>query len=102
MFAAGNEGNKHPGRSVCTITSPAIGKNVLAVGSTSLGEARATVTSASGTGIDGENGFANVDMVSAFSSWGFTKDSRIKPEVVAPGDSVSTLSIVNIRTLLIR
>lgn len=99
MFAAGNQGDKHPGRSRCTILSPAIGKNVLAVGSTSMGEARLTVTSAVGTPINSTNGFADVNMVSTFSSWGPTLDHRVKPEVVAPGDSVSTLAVVNITTL---
>ncbi|CAM9536300.1 unnamed protein product, partial [Laminaria digitata] len=90
IFAAGNEGENI--RSVCTITSPAIGKNVLSVGSTSLGEAHLTVTSAARTQIDETNGFADVDMVSTFSSYGFTQDRRIKPEVVAPGDAIYSAS----------
>ena len=89
IFAAGNDGDIDDGRTVCTIGSPAIGKNALAVGATSSGETRLTTTGADGNTIDGTNGYADVDTVAAFSSYGPTQDGRIKPDVVAPGDAVS-------------
>ncbi|CAN0481273.1 unnamed protein product, partial [Hapterophycus canaliculatus] len=78
IFAAGNDG-ENPENSVCTIGSPAIAKNVLAVGATSSGETRFNT-----------DGVYDIDHVASFSSWGFTTDGRIKPEVVAPGDMVRT------------
>ncbi|CBN77322.1 peptidase S8 and S53 [Ectocarpus siliculosus] len=76
IFAAGNDGETE--RSVCTMASPAIGKNVLAVGASTSGDTR-VISTEGGTGID---------MVADFSSYGFTTDGRIKPEVLAPGDTV--------------
>ncbi|CAB1107200.1 unnamed protein product [Ectocarpus sp. CCAP 1310/34] len=76
IFAAGNDGETE--RSVCTMASPAIGKNVLAVGASTSGDTRVIST----------EGGAGIDMVADFSSYGFTTDGRIKPEVVAPGDMV--------------
>ncbi|CAN0465285.1 unnamed protein product, partial [Ectocarpus sp. 8 AP-2014] len=76
IFAAGNDGGTE--RSVCTMASPAIGKNVLAVGASTSGDTR-VISTEGGTGID---------MVADFSSYGFTTDGRIKPEVLAPGDMV--------------
>ena len=70
------------------MSSPAIGKNVLAVGATSSGEAHLTSTGADGDVADGTNGYADVDTIAVFSSYGPTQDGRIKPEVVAPGDAV--------------
>lgn len=78
LFAAGNDGETDPKTVPCTIGSPAIAKNVLTVGATSAGETRLN---------SGE--IYDIDRVSTFSSWGFTTDGRIKPEVVAPGDKVS-------------
>ncbi|CAM9427510.1 unnamed protein product, partial [Hapterophycus canaliculatus] len=77
IFAAGNSGGYRdvPGRQSCTIISPALAKNTLAVGATSSGASRATDT-------------ADIDTLAWFSSYGPTADSRIKPEVVAPGDQV--------------
>ncbi|CAM9855742.1 unnamed protein product [Laminaria digitata] len=88
VFAAGNEGDIDDGRTVCTMNSPAIGKNALAVGATSSGETRLTRTGVDGEVYDGTNGYADVDTVAYFSSYGPTQDGRIKPEVVAPGDAV--------------
>ncbi|CAN0454006.1 unnamed protein product, partial [Scytosiphon promiscuus] len=88
VVAAGNDGDIEDGRTVCTMNSPAIGKNALAVGATSSGETRLTKTSADGDRADGTNGYADVDTVAVFSSYGPTQDGRIKPEVVAPGDAV--------------
>ena len=73
---------------MCTIGSPAIVKNVLAIGSTSSGETRLTVTGSDGEARTGLNGVADIDTVSYFSSYGPTQDNRIKPELVAPGDLV--------------
>eukprot|EP00904_Undaria_pinnatifida_P011000 jgi/Undpi1/702/HiC_scaffold_10.g04166.m1 len=88
VFSAGNNGDIDDGRTVCTIGSPAIGKNALAVGATSSGQTRLTVTGADGDWIDGTNGYADVDTVAVFSSRGPTQDNRIKPEVMAPGDEI--------------
>lgn len=77
LFAAGNDG-ENDFNAECTIGSPAIAKNVLAVGATSTGETRLNM-----------DGIHDIDHVASFSSWGFTTDGRIKPEVVAPGDMVS-------------
>ena len=81
LFAAGNDGDVF--RTTCTIGAPGIGKNVLSVGATSSGSTRRPFTPA-----DGGVGFADIDTVAYFSSYGFTNDDRIKPEVVAPGDQV--------------
>ncbi|CAN0472885.1 unnamed protein product, partial [Laminaria digitata] len=89
IFAAGNDGDVNDGRRVCTIAHPGTGKNVLTVGATSSGETRLTLTAEDGTAANGFNGFANIDTVSSLSSYGPTRDGRIKPEVVAPGDMVS-------------
>lgn len=89
LFAAGNDGDIVDGRA-CTINSPGIGKNTLTVGATSSGETRLTSTSADGGVADGTNGYADVDTLAFFSSYGPTRDSRIKPEILAPGDAVST------------
>ncbi len=64
VFAAGNAG---PSRD--TVSSPATGKNVIAVGATLHGD-------------------ADPPCVAGFSSRGWTLDGRIKPDVVAPGTVV--------------
>jgi hypothetical protein len=64
LFAAGNAG---PSRD--TVSSPATGKNVIAVGATLHGD-------------------AEPPCVAGFSSRGWTRDGRIKPDVVAPGTVV--------------
>lgn len=93
IFAAGNEGDQSQGssRSTCTIGSPAISKNVLAVGATSSGETRVTATGADGNMHVGDGEYADIDTVAFFSSYGPTLEGRIKPEVVAPGDQVSPI-----------
>ena len=68
--------------------SPAIAKNVLAIGSTSSGKTRLTTTVSDGGASVDFNGGADIDTVSFFSSYGPTLDGRIKPELVAPGDMV--------------
>ena len=90
LFAAGNEGDLDPSRT-CTINSPGLGKNVLTVGATSSGPSRRPSTPN-----DGESSSsyvyggseADIDTIASFSSYGFTTDGRVKPEVVAPGDRV--------------
>lgn len=98
----------------CTVLTPALGKNSLAVGSTSSGPSRGTETGTDGRIIYERLGLtdytpegypwicaypflgapsssteqADIDTVSWFSSYGPTKDNRIKPDVVAPGDQV--------------
>lgn len=115
VFALGNAGGYAdvPGRESCTILSPALGKNVLSVGATSSGPSRATDTGADGRlmydrlgltdyspegypwicllpylGMPSAFDQADIDTVTWFSSYGPTPDSRIKPEVVAPGEQV--------------
>ncbi|CAM9894313.1 unnamed protein product [Scytosiphon promiscuus] len=116
VFAAGNFGGHEtiPGREACTIATPALGKNVLSVGASSSGPSRATDTGMDGRlmyerlGITdySPEGYpwicldpklgqpsssaeqADIDTVAWFSSYGPALDSRIKPEVVAPGDKV--------------
>lgn len=72
IFAAGNLGDDMTG---CSIASPAIGKNCLAVGSSMSGLSRLSP--------------GDMDVVSDFSSIGPTPDERIKPDVLAPGHFVS-------------
>lgn len=89
IFAAGNDGDDYS-RS-CTIGSPATGKNVLTVGASSSGAERLTDTGANGSYYTAIQGFADIDTVSYFSSYGPVDDGRIKPEVLAPGDKVLLL-----------
>ncbi|CAM9868950.1 unnamed protein product, partial [Ascophyllum nodosum] len=88
VFSAGNDGDIDDGRDVCTIGSPAIAKNVLAIGSTSSGKTHLTTTASNGEESDDSNDRADIDTVSFFSSYGPTLDGRIKPELVAPGDMI--------------
>lgn len=91
LFAAGNMGDPEDSSRTCTINSPGLGKNVLTVGATSSGPSRRPFTGDDGelssSYVDGNNQ-ADIDTVAFFSSYGFTTDGRIKPEVVAPGDQV--------------
>ncbi len=68
VFSAGNSGAAGP-------TEPKEAKNIIAVGSVH-----------SGRGLRG--GFIPTEAVSSFSSRGPTKDGRIFPTIVAPGDSI--------------
>ncbi|CAM9331359.1 unnamed protein product [Scytosiphon promiscuus] len=116
IFAAGNSGGLKdiPGRESCSVGSPGLGKNVLTVGASSSGASRATDTGADGRLLYERLGVteytpegypwiclvpslgmpsssedqADIDTLAFFSSYGPTTDSRIKPEVVAPGDQV--------------
>lgn len=90
LFAAGNDGDLgDPGRATCTINTPAIGKNVLAVGASSSGRTRFPLTEDEGDTTETSSlDSSNIDTMSIFSSYGPTSDGRIKPEVVAPGDQV--------------
>lgn len=87
VFSAGNDG-EYTDREVCTSNSPGIAKNVLTVGATSSGETRLTATGADGKPIEDDNGFADINTMAVYSSYGPTEDGRIKPEIVAPGDEV--------------
>ncbi|MFP4001174.1 MAG: S8 family serine peptidase [Thermoplasmata archaeon] len=69
VVAAGNQGSSYN-----TVGAPATGKNVIAVGSTE--------------NFMPDYGVNNPDVISSFSSRGWTEDNRIKPDVVAPGEVV--------------
>ncbi|CAN0464491.1 unnamed protein product, partial [Hapterophycus canaliculatus] len=71
VFAAGNLGDDMSG---CSIASPSVSKNSLAVGSSMSGAVRLSS--------------GDMDDVSDFSSKGPTSDGRIKPDVLAPGHYV--------------
>lgn len=94
LFAAGNEGDpEDPGRATCTINTPGIGKNVLAVGASSSGRTRLPLTADDGGMVEAHGlDSSDIDTVSFFSSYGPTMDGRIKPEIVAPGDQVYLLA----------
>lgn len=70
------------------MNSPAIAKNVLAVGASTSGRGRLSWTGVDGKATNGTNRVEDIDTVAYFSSFGPTLDGRIKPEVVAPGDLV--------------
>lgn len=74
IFAAGNLGDDMTG---CSIASPSVSKNSLAVGSSMSGAIRLSS--------------GDMDEVSDFSSKGPTADGRIKPDILAPGHYVSSL-----------
>ncbi|CAB1102948.1 unnamed protein product [Ectocarpus sp. CCAP 1310/34] len=116
IFSAGNDGGYDdiPNREACTVGSPALGKNILAVGATSSGPFPGTRTGDDGNLFCEEVGVtdyspegypwiclmpvlgappastepAGVDTVGYFSSQGPTLDGQIKPGVVAPGNQV--------------
>lgn len=76
----------------CTVGSPAIAKNVLAVGASSSGETRWTSTDEEGGLKESvDQGSSDIDTVAFFSARGPTSDNRIKPDIVAPGDRVGVL-----------
>lgn len=70
VVAAGNTGASY------AVGSPAVAKNVIAVGSTFS------------AGSDIKSGGSDQHYLSTFSSRGPTADGRIKPDVVAPGQSI--------------
>ena len=76
IFAAGNDGGNEFDQD-CTVGSPSLAKNALAIGATSSGPTR----------VSDDEAF-DIDVVAAFSSFGPTPDGRIKPDLVAPGDYV--------------
>lgn len=115
VFAVGNFGGlKDTDFKRCTLSSPAMAKNVLSVGASSSGPSRGGTTGADGrlmyeeydVPMKTKNGDpticsepdlglpsssteqADIDTVAWFSAYGPTRDNRIKPEVVAPGDVV--------------
>ncbi|CAN0431698.1 unnamed protein product, partial [Hapterophycus canaliculatus] len=85
IFAAGNDGDHW---STCTMGSPALAKNVLAVGASTAGPGRVTFTAEDGDETNGDDRAQDIDTMAFFSSTGPTLDDRIKPDVVAPGDTV--------------
>ncbi|CAN0281458.1 unnamed protein product, partial [Ectocarpus sp. 13 AM-2016] len=85
LFAAGNDGDDWSG---CTMGSPALAKNVLAVGASTSGPGRLSFTDEYGNPTEGDSRVQDIDAMAYFSSFGPTLDDRIKPEVVAPGDMI--------------
>ena len=79
VFAAGNAGS-----GANTVGSPATAKNVIAVGAAESPRASGT----DGCGVTNTQSDDARDMAS-FSSRGPTDDSRIKPELVAPGTHIT-------------
>ena len=71
VCAAGNSGASGSG----TVSSPSTGKNVLSVG--------ATRSPSSG---------GSADQLAIFSSRGWAADGRIKPDLTAPGETITALS----------
>lgn len=86
IFAAGNDGDGI--LSDCTIGSPATSKNVLTVGASTSGPGRWSWTGDDGEAAISASQAQDIDIMAYFSSYGPTLDNRIKPEVVAPGDTV--------------
>lgn len=78
LVAAGNSGKQGPS----TISSPAGAKNVITIG--------ASLNSAESFGSNSCPQIRNEDSVAAFSSLGPTSDGRMKPDLVAPGERVSS------------
>lgn len=77
----------------CTVGTPAVGKNVLAVGASSSGETRWTSTNEEGGFYESsDQSSSDIDTVAFFSARGPTSDNRIKPDIVAPGDRVGVFS----------
>ena len=79
--SAGNSGPNYQ-----TTGSPANAKNVISVGSTET-----YMPDAQSYGYDGP-GVNNPNKISSFSSRGWTADNRIKPDVVAPGETILSTS----------
>ena len=76
MFAAGNDGWFTDRDGLCTVNAPALAKNVLAIGATSSGSTRLTITDADGKEAGGTLGDATIDTIAAFSSYGPTQVNR--------------------------
>jgi len=84
VFAAGNDG---PGSG--SIGSPGTAKNVISVGASETSNPAASV--GSGCGDDASDG-DDVRDLSSFSSRGPCTDSRMKPDIVAPGTFIHGLA----------
>ncbi|MBS3816617.1 MAG: S8 family serine peptidase [Candidatus Thermoplasmatota archaeon] len=74
--AAGNDG---PDKE--TVAPPSVGKNVIGIGATQTYMPNSDDYGARG-------GFDNPDKVANFSSRGYAKDGRVKPDVSAPGQEI--------------
>ncbi|CAM9317023.1 unnamed protein product [Discosporangium mesarthrocarpum] len=95
LVSAGNDGDlkNDPSHDTCTISSPAIAKNVLTIGASSSGPTRVTYTNMDGNIIESFfDDLADINVVAYFSSYGPSEDGRVKPELVAPGDQVFSAS----------
>ncbi|MFW6141415.1 MAG: S8 family serine peptidase, partial [Candidatus Saliniplasma sp.] len=72
--AAGNEGPGAQGGGYETIGSPGVSKNVITIGSNQ--------------NYNPDEGTTDPEAISDFSSRGWTEDNRVKPDLVAPGESI--------------
>eukprot|EP01097_Dermamoeba_algensis_P007994 TRINITY_DN517_c0_g2_i1.p1 TRINITY_DN517_c0_g2~~TRINITY_DN517_c0_g2_i1.p1 ORF type:complete len:822 (-),score=257.99 TRINITY_DN517_c0_g2_i1:225-2690(-) len=86
IFPAGNTGTNGLGG----VGSPASSKNVLTVGSSQ--NDFSAIPSTPTRNITSSTFYAGKNVVSTFSSRGPTFDLRVKPDVVAPGEFISTAS----------
>ncbi|MFO7793226.1 MAG: S8 family serine peptidase [Candidatus Saliniplasma sp.] len=73
VCAAGNQGVLE------RVMTPATGKNVVAVGATET--------------YNPDEGASDPQIIAGYSSRGWTNDNRVKPDVVGPGDSVTSTGI---------
>lgn len=91
VFAAGNEGSSD---GLSSVTTQGSAKNALTVGATlnSLDAALRFPTFVSAYNVRAYPGRFTQDWIAPFSSLGPTQDGRIKPDVVAPG---TTMTVAN-------
>ncbi|MBI5000220.1 MAG: S8 family serine peptidase [Euryarchaeota archaeon] len=84
LVATASAGNSGP--SANTVGSPGNGKNVITVGSTDNYHLDAASYGDTESGLPGRAD--NIDHIASYSSRGLEDDTRIKPDIVAPGSAV--------------
>ena len=80
VFAAGNFG---------VVANPATAKNALAVGAIMAASTAGPASASEATSADAESPLLLYDVVAPFSATGPTADGRMKPDVIAPGETRS-------------